>query len=216
MIEKILFTIFITISMCIFSQKKISIDEKGKIITEAEFQKKWRDFDLDLYRWDYMKNGKRICTLKRGQVQYCSQNYDETLNILKKKLDTVFTKNAIVVLDFHYYNDICSERFDEHWESSELREIKEFNRGYLNNIQKILRENSQNLYIFYIYEKKSIVKKEKTNYYKSFIEDFDDFFRENFFREQAMCGSYLTITPSGILLYNGEANIGLLLEKYIK
>ena len=96
MIKKILNVMFILFSMFVFSQEKVSKDENGKIITEAEFQRIWRNNNLDLYRWDYMQNNKRICTLKKGKIQYPEEEYETTLKKLEKKLDTVFTKNAII------------------------------------------------------------------------------------------------------------------------
>ena len=214
MIKKILNVTFILFSMFVFSQEKVSKDENGKIITEAEFQRIWRDNNLDLYRWDYMQNNKRICTLKKGKIQYPEEEYETTLKKLEKKLDTVFTKNAIIVLDYWYYNDICGIP-DDNWLSSELREVKERNEVGFKKIRKVLKKNNQNLYIFYIFEKGSTVKKGKSDYYKSFVEDTDNFFRENYFKDQAMCGSKLIITPSGTLLYNGEAITGSLLERFI-
>ncbi len=216
MIKKIFNILLTCASIFIFSQKEISKDENGKIITEAEFQAKWRNDNLDLYRWDYMENKKRICTLKKGQIQSPELDYDKTIKILEKKLDTVFTKNAIVVLDFWYYNDICSISRNDNWPSTELREVKEFNERNFVKIRERLRKNNQELYVFYIFEKNSKVKKKKKDYFKSFIEDSDNFFREKYFKEQAMCGSDLIITPSGTLLYNGEASMGNLLDRFIK
>lgn len=201
--------------ICIFAQKKISKDENGKLITEAEFQSRWRDDNLNFFRWDYMENKKRVCTLKKGQIQSPEMDYDVRLQVLEKKLNTKFTKNAIVVLDFWYYNDICSEIRDDKWPATELREIKEFNEVHFKEIRKRLLSNNQKLYVFYIFEKNSKVTKRDTEYFNSFIEDSDNFFRENYFKEQAMCGSKLIITPSGTLLYNGEANTESLLERFI-
>lgn len=207
--------LFLVLPFLMYSQEKISYDESGKAITEAEFQKKWRDKNLNLYRWDYMENNKRICTLKKEQIQYPDLEYSMTIKLLEKKLDTVFSKNAIVVLDYRYYNDICSIDRDDTWLSSELREIKEFDELRLEKNKKRLKKNNQELYVFYVFEKNSIVKKKNKDYFKSFVLDSDDFFRENYFKEKAMCGSTLIITPSGSLLYNGEASIGGLLDKYI-
>ncbi|KQT22420.1 hypothetical protein ASG31_03600 [Chryseobacterium sp. Leaf404] len=215
MIKKTFYLTFTLAFISIFAQKKISKDENGKHITEAEFQSRWRDDNLNFFRWDYMEKGKRICTLKDGQVSNPELNYESTLKVLESKLDIVFTRNAIVVLNFWYYNDICSSIRDDNWPSSELREVKEHNEEYLMNIRKALRKNKQDLYVFYIFEKGSKVKKKKSDYFKSFIEDSDDFFREKYFKEQAMCGSNLIITPSGNLLYNGEAILGGLLERVI-
>lgn len=216
MIKKFLNILCIIFSSLVFSQELISKDENGKIITEAEFQKKWRDNNLDLYRWDYKENGKRICKLKKGQIQYPEKGYETTLKNIEKKLDTVFTKNAIIVLDFWYHNDICSSKRDDNWPSSELREVKNFDKFDFKIVRDVLKKHNQDFYVFYIFEKGSKVKKKKSDYFKSFVEDSDNFFRENYFKEQAMCGSKLIITPSGTLLYNGEANTGSLLEKFIK
>lgn len=215
MIKKILNVTFMLFSMVVFSQEKVSKDENGKIITEAEFQRIWRDNNLDLYRWDYMENDKRICTLKKGKIQYPEEEYETTLKKLEKKLDTVFTKNAIIVLDFWYYKDICSLMRDDHWSSSELREVKNFNEPDFKIVRDVLKKHKQDFYIFYIFEKGSTVKKGKSDYFKSFVEDTDNFFRENYFKAQAMCGSKLIITPSGTLLYNGEAITGSLLQRFI-
>lgn len=213
--RKFLNILLIIFPVLIFSQEKISRDENGKLITESEFQKKWRDPNLDLYRWDYMENKKRICVLKKGQEQLVDLDYESTIKSLEKKLDTVFAKNAIVVLDFWYFNDICSERRDDKWPAAELREVKDFNEERLSESRKRIRKVNQELYVFYVFGKNSIVKKKQTDYFKSFVEDSDDYFREKYFKEQAMCGSKLIITPSGTLLYNGESGTGPLLDKYI-
>jgi hypothetical protein len=215
MTRKLFNILFVIFPILIFSQEKISKDENGKLITESEFQKKWRDPNLDLYRWDYMENKKRICVLKKGQVQLVDLEYESTIKSLEKKLDTVFAKNAIVVLDFWYFKDICSERRDDNWSSSELREIKDFNEERLSESRKRIRKANQELYVFYVFGRNSVVKKGKSDFFKSFVEDSDDFFREKYFKEQAMCGSFLIVTPSGSLLYNGEASVATLVNNYI-
>ena len=78
--------------MFVFSQEKVSKDENGKIITEEEFLRIWRDYNLDLYRWDYMQNNKRFCNIKKGKIQYPDEEYETTLKKLEKKLDTVLQK----------------------------------------------------------------------------------------------------------------------------
>ena len=47
MIKKIFNILLTCASIFIFSQKEISKDENGKIITEAEFQAKWRNDNHD-------------------------------------------------------------------------------------------------------------------------------------------------------------------------
>lgn len=215
MIKKLLSIFGFTTVFFGFSQERISKDVTGKVISESEFHQKWGDNNLNLYRWDYMENGKRICTLKEGQISNPEINYESTLKVLEKKLDTVFTRNAIVVLDFWYYNDICSNFRDNNWPSVELRSIKKFHDNKLSKIRELLHKNNQALYVFYIFEKNNKVKKKKSDYFKSFIDDSDDFFRTNYFKEQAMCGSNLIITPSGFLLYNGESSMDYLLNNFI-
>ncbi|MCU7617320.1 hypothetical protein NZ698_08925 [Chryseobacterium sp. PBS4-4] len=215
MIKKILNVLYIVLPFLVFSQERISKDESGKVINEAQFHTKWGNENLNLYRWDYMEDKKRICTLKKGQISNPELDYGATLKILEKKLDTVFTENAIIVLDFWYYNDICSISRDDNWPSTELRSVKEFNESKLGKIRELLHKHKQELYVFYIFEKNSKVKKGKKDYFKSFVEDSDNFFRENYFKEQAMCGSNLIITPSGTLLYNGESSIDYLLNNFI-
>ena len=180
--------LFLLNSFLYYSQEKISYDEHERLISEVEFQEKWRNKSNNLYRWDYLENNKRICTLKEGQIQYPEFDYYEVTRVLEKKLDVVFSKNAVIVIDFWYYNDICSNLRDDKWSSLELREWKEFSKNSIKEVEKKLKENGQELFVFYVFEKNSIVNKKNTDYFKSFLLDSDNFFRDNYFKEKAMCG----------------------------
>lgn len=211
------FLLILFLSQFSFAQDEIRIyiDENKNQVSENLFQNTWRDKEKDLYRWDFITDKTRNCTLKTGRHEYPEVNYDSLSKTIATKFNTTISKNAILVIKFRYKNDLCTSIYNNDWDNIKINRRLDFDEDSISEFKSKLK--NQELKVFYVFENginlKINLKKEK---YSNILLDSDNFFRNNFFKNQAMCGSVLLITPTGTLLYNGEYSLKHLLIENIE
>jgi hypothetical protein len=182
--------------------QKFYIDENNKKINSDIFQKNWRDDKLDLYRWDYIKKDSgRVAKLYKNQFRFFKVNYDTICKEISSITKKVIPKNATIIIEYVYSNDLCSsnEKPNE-WNRERLK----YRDLFLDGVRISLKSNNINNFYIVVFDKDIILDK-----YISSIENFcidkNNFFKTNFFQKPALCGSYMVLKSDGyLLLRNGE------------
>jgi len=197
-------TTILILALIIYSniqaQKTIYLDENGSEISKTEFQKKWLNKELFLSRWDSLgKDKKRYAILKKDLYLKGTFNFTQ----IKKQLEEITNKkisdSSIILLEYYYKDDKCSSTWNNKWTKSDVSDRKDF----LYPIQDQLKKN--NIIYFALFEKGMTLKNEPDNVNEYFFLDFNNFFREKFFKNPTLCGSEAIIKPNGeTLIRNGE------------
>lgn len=207
---KIIILLLIQIISANSYSQKFYLDENNKKITRQIFQKKWRDDELNLFRWDYIKKDSgRVAKLCSNQFRFFRANYDtickEIRSLTKKKLP----ENATIIIEFIHANDLCnSQENPNSWDKGRLNNRELFLNEVRNNIKN---NNIKNIYL--VVFDKDINTNSYINSIENFYIDINNFFKNTFFQKPALCGSYLALKPDGYLLIrNGEFRADFLLK----
>jgi hypothetical protein len=192
--------LIILISQSLKAQESVYLDEKGNTLSKTEFDIKWQEESHFSSTWHYKdKDNKHYIVLKNNL--YLTGIFDYTL--IKKKLEIITQRkiknNSIILLEYYFKNDLCSEFRDNTWVKREILDRKQF----LSPIRKKIIKTG--ITFFCLFEEGMILKNNTKNKAEYFFMDNGDFFRKNIFENQASCGSYMLIKPNGeTLIRNGE------------
>ena len=191
--------IFLNIPL-LSAQKKIYLDENGNEIKERIFRKKWHDKKFLLSRWDYIgENGKRYCKLKKDLYLVDSLDYLEIKTTLELTTNRKIKHNTILLIEYHYKNDLCSNSIDNRWPKDKVAGRKEFLNPQLIELKK------ENIMLVCLFETGILLQNNIKILDEYFYLDSDDFFRKKIFTNPTLCGSYALIKPNGqTLIRNGE------------
>jgi hypothetical protein len=182
------------------SQNSIYIDEKGDTVRKRFFEKKWRNKELGLIRWDSMvSKKKRICKLKKELYQKTKLNYDYLKEELENIINFQVKDSTIILIEFFYKNDLCTVERDSTWTKEEILKRKIF----LEPIKMDL--NNRGIFFICLFEKGAVLKGQFSDRNEYFFIDKNNYFKSNLFLKKALCGSYAIIKPNGeTLVRNGE------------
>lgn len=195
------------------AQKTIYINETNKEISSDEFQKKWRDENYNLYRWDYkQKDSGKVAKLYRNENNYFKVNYDSICIEVKKITNKEIPKEAIFIIEYVFFNDLCTDiKKPNEWNKYRLTQKKDFFSDVNSNVKSF----NSNIYYIVVFDKNLII----DNYISSinnFYIDKNYFFKSNFLQKPAFCGSFILIKPDGhVFVKNGESRADFLL-KYLE
>lgn len=114
--------LFLILSINVYSQKRIYIDENNKVIKEEPFLRRWRDKDNLLSRWDYFNaDGKRFQKLYKNLYNLYDVNYDSIVKQINKIIPGQNIGNKTIIIEFVYYNDLCSDYTFDYTKTSKDR-----------------------------------------------------------------------------------------------
>ena len=210
--RKMLFSlIMFLVCLNLFSQK-IYLNENGIEINKEKFLENWRNEELNLYRWDYIKKDSgRVAKLNTNRFNYFKVNYDtiiKQLNVLSKK---IIPNDAIIIIEYEFSNDLCSAENENKWTKNRLKTRHDF----LAFVEKKIHDENAKNYYFKLFDKDLVIS-DYIDSIDNYIIDKNDFFKTNFFNNPALCGSHVLIKPDGFaMVKNGEDRTDFLL-KYLE
>ncbi|RSK41949.1 hypothetical protein [Mangrovimonas spongiae] len=193
---------FLLINGYSYAQKKhkrIYVDENDQEISRSELLNKWRDKNLLLSRWDYIKNNTRYVTLKKDLYQTAHFNYQHIKSRLEFLTKNKVDNNTIILLEYYYKDDLCSSKRDNTWTKIEISDRKRF----LSPILRTLK--GQDITFIVLFEEDIILNNNPKLKKEYFYTDKDNYFRNKLFTNPTLCGSFALIKPNGeTLIRNGE------------
>lgn len=108
--------------------------------------------------------------------------------------------NTILLIEFEYKDDFCSDNLSNKWEKSRIRNRK----IYTDKWKKSIEKKNPNLVYFVFYEKEILLYNSNSDT-EYFFSDIGGFLRKNMFLDPTLCGSFLLSKPDGnTLVINGE------------
>lgn len=194
----VLLLLFLTLS--VYSQEKIFIDEKGDTISKDIYRKKWSNKDLLLSVWSHKdENGKIYYTLKKDLYLKGLINYDSIIKKLEKVTNKKFKNSNTLLIEYYFKDDLCTQNRNNKWSKSEISSRK----SYTTPIKKELEKKE--IAMIVLFDNDIILKnkpKRKNEYY---YKDINNYFKNKFFKNPTTCGSFALIKPNGqYIIRNGE------------
>src|SRR5690606_5289039 len=183
---------------------KNHLDENGNLVKHKDFQKRWRNKENNLFRWDYInERGKREAKLFSPLYTGYQVNYPFFVQQLEKLTNKNFPKNLTIILSYTYLNDLCSNESSNNWNRQKILSWKEFT-----NQQKNIIEETQDRIFLEFFEAGIALENAENKLDEYFFIDKGNFLRNNLFQQPSLCGSYAIIKPDGeVLVRNGEYDL---------
>jgi hypothetical protein len=210
--NKSIFIIACLFSLNCFSQKTIYLDENNNEIEVSEFQTKWRNRELNLFRWDYFKNSnEKVAQLHQNKFNFFNVNYENLSSELNKITNKKTPADTNFIIEYVFSNDLCSsDQNANEWSKERLKKRAEFLKSVKSTINSV---DSKVRYIV-VFDNKLLI----NDYIKSidfFFVDQSDFIKSSFLQQPAFCGSFILIKPDGnVLVSNGENRADFLLNYF--
>jgi len=182
------------------SQEQIYIDELGDTISKSYFQKKWRNNDLLLSRWDSLgKSKKRYSVLRKNLYMKGLYEFKTIKKEVEKILSNKIQDSTTIIIEYYYKDDMCSPSRNN-W----TRKNVNYRKNFLKPIKKSI--NSKGIMFICLFEKGIDLKNNPKSEKEYFFVDENDFFKKNIFISSTLCGSLAAIKPNGeVFIRNGES-----------
>lgn len=191
----------------------IHLDENGEEITAPEYQKRWRNKENNLVRYDYIaKDTGRVASLFSPRYSKYLVKQPLFFTTIEEITGKEFPINTIFLIEYKYVNDLCSAKSTNHWNQQVIKNRKSF---YTPNKEEIEKRNSE-IVVLNFFEEGISLSNSPNSREEYFFQDKDNFLRSTIFRNPSFCGSYALIKPNGqTLVRNGESHT-LFLEKHLE
>ncbi|HLT53482.1 MAG TPA: hypothetical protein VKZ97_06315 [Flavobacteriaceae bacterium] len=184
-----------------FSQQQsyVYIDQDGLEINKEEFTNKLTNKDSMFTNWHSIgKNGYCYASLKKNLYLTGIYDYNEIKLHLKNSGITI-EKDAILLLQYKFKDDLCTNYWDNNWKHKEIIELKK----HTTSIQKKLKKD--NIYYIIFFEDGIELHNSPKNKNEYYFSDSKNYFRKLLFTSPTLCGSFALIKPNGeTLIRNGE------------
>lgn len=119
---------------------------------------------------------------------------------IEKIINKTYSDSTIFLIRFNYLDDTCSD-----WNSNEMNIEKINSRKNFDDSLKRKIERKSNVIYLCLFENRIILKNRPKSKNEYFFSDKNNFFRNNLFLYQTVCGSFGLIKPNGeTLIRNGE------------
>ena len=181
------------------------IDRDGKEIGEQEFLAKWHAENPAYSAIKYIaKDSGMVMKLSHETYKTYQVAYKPLHKYMEAMMGRKLSNNSIFLLDFTFKNDYCTSSPPNEWSKSRLNH----RFGYINSNRKIIEKEFENLVYSKLFEKGIELPMFSDKQKEVLFIDHSGFFRQNFFRNPTLCGSYALIKPNGeMLIRNGEYGI---------
>lgn len=178
------------------------IDENDSLVEKDTFLKRWRNQDNLLSRWDYIKKDSgRVARLDKDLYQTANLEYSEVKKSIEDITGRKYDDKSIFLLNFTYYDDLCSHSSSNAWTKSNIERIRSFE----DPIKRKVERKHKNVVVLQIFEKGVTLEKTGSSKNEYFFADKKGDLRKLIFHKPSLCGSYAIIKPNGqTLVRNGE------------
>lgn len=191
----------------------VYLDQNGNQINVDEFQRKWRNKDLNLVRYDYIaKDTGRVATVFGPIYSKYLVKYPEFSRNLEKITGKKFSENTIFLLEYTYTNDLCSSNSTNEWSKQVIFRRKQFTTPNKKEIEK----RNPDIVILNFFEKGISLKNSPDSKNEYFFQDRENFLKTTLFTHSSFCGSFALIKPSGETLVRNGESYTIYMEKYLK
>ena len=191
----------IIVSCSTLSTKRYYLDENGNQVSEDSFLKKWRTPKLDFARWDAVNDTARIARLSHPVFEQYALSYPPFHKNLEKMTGKEFNDSTIFLLQYRYFDDLCTSKQTNNWKRNAVRERKHF----LDSItEETLTKNDQ-LVFLHFFEEGIELANHPGSPEEYFYMDTKNFLKKSIFTNPTLCGSFALVKPNGqVLVRNGE------------
>lgn len=192
------------------NSKKIYLNENGDTISPSVFQEKWRNFELNLARWDYTDatSNKEIGMLFKGQYMNLHIDYKKFKNIIERVTSQNYNDSCSFVITYSFLNDKCAGKVNN---SITIDRKKLKFLPYKKTHDELLQ--NQNIVLLHFYENGFEIPPYLDSFNNTYFLDKDNILKRIFFKQSAFCGARIAIKPNGeTLLNNGEAMVAHFIE----
>ncbi|WP_452225122.1 hypothetical protein [Lacinutrix chionoecetis] len=184
----------------LYSQKNIYIDEVGDTIRKGKYYKKWKKKKLLLSAWHYKdEHGTKYHTLKKNLYLKGTYNYGEIKSKIEELTKYKIPDSSVLLISYRFKDDYCVPSPINNITKDEISKRKE----HLSNLQN--KMSKKGAFYLSLFENGIVLHNEANEKQEYYFNDNDNFFKEKFFVNPALCGAFALIKTNGnYIVRNGE------------